>query len=61
MPQLGDVSVFPEAADVVIEVRTGVIGYTTPIAYISDVTRHSSDPDVDIVTGSESMPQWGQG
>jgi len=61
MPQLGDTSVFPEAADVQVTVRTGVIGYHTPIAYISDVTRLSSNPDVDIVEGSESMPQWGQG
>jgi hypothetical protein len=61
MPQLGNTSVFPEAADVYVTVTTAVISYKTPIAYISNVVRLTSDPDVDIVTGAESNPQWGQG
>lgn len=61
MPQLGDVSVFPEAADVYITIRTGIISYLTPSAYISDVVRTVGAADVDIVEGSEAMPQWGQG
>ena len=61
MPQLGNTSINPEAQDVEITVRSAVIGYQTPIAYISDVTRLTSASNIDIKEGSVAMPQWGQG
>ena len=61
MPQLGDTSVFPDAAEVYVDKITAIIGYSTPIAFISSVKRISSNPDVDILEGSEESPQWGQG
>lgn len=61
MPQLGDTSVFPEAQDIYITIQTGITSYLTPSAYISDVVRKVAATDVDIVEGSEAMPQWGQG
>ncbi len=61
MPVLGKTTNYPDASDIKVVRVTGVIRYLMPVAYISFVLRQIGGAEVDIVEGSVSMPQWGQG
>lgn len=60
MPALGINSTLPDGYVSEYYVPIGIIGIEMPIGYISVLTRYQGGADVDVDSGSQSQPQFGQ-
>lgn len=60
MPALGITSKLPDGYVSEYLQPIGIIELTMPVGYISVLTRFQGGADVDVDSGSQSQPQYGQ-